>query len=330
MSYLKSYFSTIVILFFLIGSINFFVDPLWYFQGNQLTGINPSWNERLTKTNLFLHSQNKNYDCLIFGTSRVTLLNANSLQKNHCFNYSFSAGKIEEFIKYAQYIKRKRFDFHKIYVGVEPFKSTNFKKNTDSLINIMTDPQPVYQTYLFSWNTLWLSLKTIAIKYPHPRFYDQNFIGQVADWVPAYKPEKLKKRLDNNYNSCDLSKVELYKKLINIFPNAEFIGFIPPVSAWKVVNTRYAPGLLKCQLEGIHQLSKFFDVMYDFSIPSEETTRTDNTYDGSHYYPEVYNKIARTMEGNRSSFGIQVNEYTLVEYQKLYFRQLQSFLKAKK
>ncbi|BAZ31645.1 hypothetical protein NIES4074_41180 [Cylindrospermum sp. NIES-4074] len=93
-----------------------------------------------------------------------------------------------------------------------------------------------------------------------------------------------------------------------------------------VFNDSYARGILDCQLQGVYETSKIFDTIYDFSYPSEITIRTDNTYDGSHYYPVVYDQIAKVLEGDKSSFGIRINQYTLNEYQQFYRSQLKEFL----
>ena len=54
-------------------AINLLVDPLWHGAGNQLTHVNYAFNERLSKINLYLQRLGQ-YDCLILGSSRTTLL----------------------------------------------------------------------------------------------------------------------------------------------------------------------------------------------------------------------------------------------------------------
>ena len=53
--------------------VNCLVDPLWYLKGNVLTGVNYPFNERLATVIRFLPRLG-DYDCVIFGTSRGSLL----------------------------------------------------------------------------------------------------------------------------------------------------------------------------------------------------------------------------------------------------------------
>ncbi len=323
--YFKTYFTVVGVLLSSVGAINLAIDPLWYFNGNKLTNVNRRFNERLTKTNLFLHTDKYKYDCLIFGSSRLTLLNSKSLKKNVCFNYSFSSGKPEEFAKYATYAKEKGVNPKKVYVGIDAF---NFNLDHSRALKHkveVTEPKPVYQSYLLSLDTLEFSLKTITGigQLSEGRFYDQGFQGRVSNKVPQYKPKFSDKR---SKRKCDFSHVSYYKQIRQIFPNAEIIGYVPPISAWKVFNDNYARGLLDCQLEGIYQVAKSYDIAYDFSYPSNLTTRTDNTYDGSHYYPNVHDQIAKVLEGEKTNLGIRVNQYSLNQYQQFHKSKLKEFL----
>src|SRR6516225_2932352 len=54
-------------------AVNCLVDPLWYLRGNVLTQINYPFNERLAAMIRFLPRLD-DYDCVIFGTSRASLL----------------------------------------------------------------------------------------------------------------------------------------------------------------------------------------------------------------------------------------------------------------
>ena len=64
-------------------AVNCLVDPLWYLRGNVLTGINYPFNERLAEIIRFL-PRLQEYDCIIFGTSRASLLPEEKIQGYHC------------------------------------------------------------------------------------------------------------------------------------------------------------------------------------------------------------------------------------------------------
>lgn len=320
-AYLKTYFKVLAFMILTVGLINFTIDPLWYSQGNRLTGINPPWNERIQKTNLLLQHSSQDYNCLIFGTSRTTLLDTSLLKNDRCFNYSFSGGKVEEFVNYANYAKQKGFNPTKVYVEIEP-ESLNQKRKPREYEPV-TDPMPMYQAYFFSWNAFQLSIDTITKEYSFARLYNSNFQGRLAEDIPAYAP---KIEQDNDRRACDLSRIRFYQALKNTFPSASIIGFVAPVSAWFVFNEQYSPGLMNCQLAGIQQISQQFDAVYDFAVPSALTVRKDNTYDGNHYYPKVYEEIAAVLEGRQSEVGIRVDDYALADYQQLYGIRLRRFL----
>lgn len=324
-SYLKTYFTVLLTILLLVGLVNLAVDPLWYGQGNLITNVNPPWNERLAKTNLLLQNPQA-YDCLILGTSRATLLNSAFLQNNRCFNYAFSGGKPEELVNYAEYVKQQGISPSRVYVEIEP-SGLNRRAQSRQFAEV-TDPLPMYQAYLFSFDTFWLSLKTLAQDYSYARLYDHNFQVQLSEEIPRYQPEFDVENED--HLGCDPSRIQFYQSLRQIFSQAELIGFVAPVSVWRVYNMQYANGLLNCQLSGIHQLASTFDAIYDFSVPSPVTERTDNTYDGNHYYPAVFQQVAAVLEGRTTvrpeTFGMKVASNSLANYQSLYQRRMRSFL----
>jgi hypothetical protein len=86
-------------------AVNCLVDPLWYLRGNVLTEINYPFNERLSKLIRFLPRMN-DYDCMIFGTSRATLLPEEQAKGYRCFNMAVSDGQASEHLLFADYHPR--------------------------------------------------------------------------------------------------------------------------------------------------------------------------------------------------------------------------------
>ena len=128
--------------------------------------------------------------------------------------------------------------------------------------------------------------------------------------------------------SCDISRVEIYGKVKEIFPNAKLVGYVPPRSAWAVILETYDRNLTNCELEGIHKVSQIYDEMYDFSIPSSITKEPDNTYDGSHFTPEINDLVAEIMQGEKYDklFGVRVDNYSLNQYKSTYKMEMKKFL----
>ena len=105
-----------------VAGVNWLIDPLWYSHGNILTGKNFAFNERVTKTNLFLRTKDQeNYDCIILGSSRVTTLRASELSNNNCFNYALKGAEIPDFVSYANFLQEQKIDPKIVYVGVKDF-----------------------------------------------------------------------------------------------------------------------------------------------------------------------------------------------------------------
>ncbi|GAB4530261.1 MAG: hypothetical protein Tsb0014_12770 [Pleurocapsa sp.] len=308
-----------------VGGINWLVDPLWYSHGNLLTGRNFAFNERITKTNLFLRTKDKvDYDCLILGSSRAIALRPSNFQENQCFNYALKGGEIDDFINYSRALKEKGFNPKKVYIGVDGlnFVPKTRIKNPDFNLD-STKTQSPLQAYL-SADVFLFSIMTLLGVSPDPgNYYDRNF--EPADFAhpPVYKPTFYKPLPSQQ---CDLAPVTDFASLRDIFPNAEFIGYVPPRSAWSMVNDTYGRDLMDCYLTAFHQLSQIYDVMYDFSIPSEITKNPDHTFDGSHYSVEVNNEVAAILQGESDSFGIRINSHDFQEYRRLYFAKLREFL----
>ncbi|HEY9737900.1 MAG TPA: hypothetical protein V6D06_16525 [Trichocoleus sp.] len=307
-----------------VGTLDWLIDPLWYGGANRLTGKNFPFNERISKTNLFLNTDVKDYDCLILGSSRVTALNSSEFKEHKCFNYSFKGGWANDFINVAEFVKKQGFNPKIIYVGVDEF---NFVKQQD-VAGKAEDfgsyaTQSPYHAYLSS-NVLMFSVMTLAGSSPDPfNYYNENFEAvefpehpeYEAAFYPAEPPQE-----------CDLSRVERYQKIKEIFPDARIVGYVPPRSSWALVNETYNRNLMDCALEGFYQVSQIYDDMYDFSVPSDITLDPGNTYDGSHFTPQANAKVAAVLEGRDTGLALHVDELNLNTYKETFKSELKEFL----
>ena len=317
-----------IITFILLGSvaaINWAIDPLWYRHGNILTGKNFAFNERITKTNLFLRTKDEEkYNCIILGSSRVTALRASNFERDRCFNYALKGGEIPDFVNYAESLKKEGVDPEIVYIGVDGlnFVEKERKKQEPLNLDTLTTKSPI-EAYLSADVLLFSAMTLLGISPDPGNYYDRNF--EPVDFAdrPVYTPDFYKPASSQR---CDLSAVETFANLRNIFPNAKFIGYVPPRSAWSMVNDTYGRDLMDCYLIGFYKLSKSYDEMYDFSAPSRVTKNPSNTFDGSHYSVAVNNKIARILQGKEKNFGIRIDKYSFNEYRNLYRQKLKTFL----
>jgi hypothetical protein len=312
-----------------VAGINWSIDPLWYGHGNILTGKNFAFNERITKTNLFLRTKDREqYDCIILGSSRVTMLRASELTNYNCFNYSLKGAEITDFVSYANFLQEQNINPKIVYIGVDGFNFVEQERKEQPPISIDSlQTSSVLQAY-FSSDVLLFSAMTILGISPDPaNYYDQNF--EPVDFAnpPVYDAKFYKPA---SQQKCDLASVETFIGLQKFFPNAQFVAFVPPRSAWSMINDTYGRGLMDCELSAFHKLAQNYDAMYDFSIPSEVTKNPSNTFDGSHYSVKTNNRIAKILQGETDGdFGIRVDNYKFDDYRTAYRQKLRGFLAEK-
>ncbi|MEM9265234.1 MAG: hypothetical protein AAGA46_06885 [Cyanobacteria bacterium P01_F01_bin.13] len=321
------YGGTTAFILLVVGAINWAIDPLWYGQGNRITGRNYDFpDERTLKTNLFLNTKDKDYNCLILGSSRSNALRVSAFEGENCFNYSFKSGHIEEFSDYADFVKKQGIQPQKVYVGVDEFnflEEFNYQRRD---VSQLATGSP-FEAYLSS-GILLFSIKTLLDSAPDlSTYYDNAFEMQVLASTKAYEPS-LNESVPGQFVTCDLSKIELYKELREQFPNAEVIAYVPPRSAWKVVSETYKPQFLDCVLQGFHEVAQHYDGFYDFSIPSAITKNPEHTYDGSHFFPGITDEIAAILQGSSPSFGIEVSDMSFEDYTSAYKEAVYEFLKS--
>jgi hypothetical protein len=309
-----------------VAGINWLVDPLWYSHGNLLTGKNFAFNERITKTNLFLRTKDQEkYDCIIFGSSRVTPLRASALGNYNCFNYALKGGEIPDFMSFANSLQDHGVDPKIVYLGVDGLNFVEKERKEQPPMSIESLKTPsLLQAYLSSDVLLFSAMALLGVSPDPGSYYDANFEPVDFPNPPVYEgkfyePASLQK--------CDLSPVETFVGLKQFFPNAKFVAFVPPRSAWSIINDTYGRGLTDCELSAFYELSQHYDAMYDFSIPSTITKDPRNTFDGSHYSVIVNNRIAKILQGETDSdFGIRIDKYKFDDYRTAYRQELRNFL----
>ena len=95
--YLAVLASVVLVLAGLCLGVNVLFDPLWYFRGNRITGVNYAFNERVAKLNQLLPRLSE-YDCVMFGSSTTTLVPPPRIAGRPCFNMAFSGGVVSHFL----------------------------------------------------------------------------------------------------------------------------------------------------------------------------------------------------------------------------------------
>jgi len=291
-------------------AFNALVDPLWYFSGNQFKPVNFAFNERLSKVNLIAGHESE-YDCVIFGDSRATLLPEGAIQGHHCFNFAFSAGTIYEFVPYAHWLKARGLNPRLVIVGVSAgdFRTRDPSHNVPDFIDANSEPTPAFIKYL-STDILAMSWTTLFGSSPIDRFYNRSFQCQVAV-TSHYDPHKPIR--DQRAGTFDnRAPLEQYRALRQIFPDAEFIGYTPPISAYAILDYEKI-GWLASYTGALVNAASIFDRFWDASIPSPITIDPANTYDGTHYSSTVNIRIAQGLLSNLEPYAIDMKHITTDE-----------------
>ena len=321
LQYLIIIFLSALVVAILVFCINLFFDPLWYHEGNQLEELNYMFNERLSKTNQYLKRQpTTSFNCFIFGSSRTTLLNESLLDEPyHCFNFSFSGGRIQEFVAYAKWLKHRGEDPKYIILGIDDFNFVELDTeiNIPDFIKHHTNPPSIFFNY-FSIDALDMSFRLFVHSENDPKIYNGQFLGVVIPNPPRYHP-----KIFSTPHTMRKGAIGDYQELRMIYPTSVFIGYIPPISSW--ITASKSQEELNFFLNSVYTMSSFFHVLYDFSIPSEVTNNPENTYDGSHYFPYIQNAIVKSINNEPMAFGIQVNNIPREDYIDAYKIELSKF-----
>lgn len=313
---------------------NCLVDPLWYFQGNRLTHKNFAFNERQAKLNQLLRAPGQ-YDCLIFGSSRTTLLPASAFRGYRCYNLSFSGGQIEDFIAFAEYLHHVGMRPKLIIVGVDGFNFLSTGRDAPNIPDYVLKKQPspeFLRTYL-SIDSLHMSCRTVWDQSPLPRYYDEHFEALTRADAPRFRPEKSlqgegRRRTDSDERrkrGYRPDNAALYKRLVSVFPEARAIAYVPPISAWHISDME-KNGALDGYIDALSNTAPAFTAFIDFSVPSPITSRTDITYDGSHYHPSINLLIARALQSNTApDWGVDMKQMGFIDLTQRYQMALNDF-----
>jgi hypothetical protein len=322
-TYLATLVATIVVAVGAAFLLNAVVDPLWYFGGNKITPVNFAFNERISKPNLIAGHEG-NYDCVIFGDSRVTLLPEYRIAGHHCFNFAFSSGAPLQFVDYAEWLKARGFSPKLVIVGLSAgdFRSLPPSHNVPDFIKEKAAPESPFLAYL-SLDVLRMSQQTLFGTSPLDRIYDRDFHCRGAFVSRHYDPRVPIRDLHTGPFD-NRAPIAVYEKLKSIFPQAQFVGYASPLSAWAIAEYERI-GWLPSYTKALHDAAQVFDRFTDYSIPSAMTTDPAMTYDGTHYTEVANEKIAATLLSGGATEALDLKAMTEQEVIAAYQAQLRQY-----
>ncbi len=320
--------ATILLIVAACFTVNCLVDPLWYLAGNILTKINYPFNERLSKLNRLL-AHLADYDCVIFGTSRATLLPEDQIKGYRCFNLAFSDGQASEYLLYAEYLRQRHFGPRLIIVDVRRDELAGVVPDPDvpDFIRSGEAPPSLLGSYL-SLDALDFSIRTLRQDAPHHRFYDADFHAQleVRSKKHLYKPAVPIKPAPPPFD-VHPERAQLYVQLRQKFPAARAIAYLPPELAWRIAAFSLTGGF-DAYLAAVGTIASAYDEFLDFSYPSRLTLSTvpADTYDGSHYSRKANEPVLAGLLAGKSDLALDWHRQDAAEIAALYHQRLADFI----
>ena len=322
--YLATFAAVVLVLAGSCLGANLVIDPLWFFRGNRVTGVTYAFNERVAKLNQLL-PRLKDYDCVMFGSSTTTLVPPPPLAGHRCFNLAFSGGVVSEFLVYAKYLRARGFAPKVLIVGVDgfDFEGPTLKLNVPDFVKAGDDPPPAWKTYL-SVDAFVFSFRTVFGLFPNRRQYDRDFRCHIiARKTPYEAPAKLEAQAPPP--TLHPERADLYAELRRLFPEARALAFVAPNAGWSIAQHQL-DGNLDAYLDGLGRTAAWFDGFLDFSIPSEITISTTNTYDGVHFADAVNDHTRGALASGDPSPGIDWKREPAAAIKAVYAERIDRFV----
>lgn len=329
-SFLVKFTILTAIFLFIIGGINFYIDPLWMFSHrNELNDFQKDFNERQQKTNLIAFSR-FDYDGLLLGSSRVTYMDQHDFKKMRVFNYSVSNMSVQEYSSIIEYAKQKnKKDFKAIYIGVDFFKSSINQSNTPLTIApyVNTTEEPFYRIKnLLSFSTFRYSIHNAKASYLNEisdlRNYNRENTANAPEMSLEIKQKQTEEKVIKFRNEFYGKSYEYNQNYKNIFmelkqnnPNTTFIIFTTPISA-HLFQALVDEGRLIDYERWLTDLVDVFGGVFNFMYPNSVTSNLNNYFDGHHFYPHIGTNIINRMTNPNdpdlpTDFGVWVTQENL-------------------
>ena len=309
--------------------LNCLIDPLWYLGGNKLTEINYAFNERLSKLNQFL-PQLKKYDCVIFGTSRATLLPEDQAEGYRCLNLAISDGQSSEYLLYADYLIQRGFAPRLMIVDIRREELVGAVKAPEvpDFVRTGEAPPSIFATYL-SLDALNFSIRLLRRDSPHHRYYDPDFHArlEVRSKRRYYNPTVPITPMLAPFD-VHPERAALYIQLRQKFPKARAIAYLPPESTWRIAAFSLTGGVFDTYLALIGNIAAAYDQFLDFSFPSPltESKAPADTYDGSHYSREANERVLAGLLANKSDLALDWRGQDAATIAALYRQRVAQFI----
>ncbi len=328
---------------FLVGVINYVIDPYYIFHSNFLK-VNEYINERYNKIEYLKNAHNK-YNSYIFGSSRASCLVNEDFEKyiknSRFYNMTMSVATLSEEDKILRYMINNRYKIKNIILSVDMDINLHYTFHNNDYLRynhyLITKESPVlfYYRYLsaFSYKVMWDKIKVNLgkkEKTPHA-FYDLENSGRFFFKTEEEKIAKdpigyiksLKELNINKVSRTIILKEEIFKQNMNAFRdivslckkhNINLIVLIPPHN-YNIMNKMD----IKSYFTLLKEMAKIYP-FWDFSGYNKVTENNRYFYESTHFRPLVSPWIAQRIFENRGIEGF--GEY-------VDFKNIENYLKKK-
>lgn len=323
--------------------INIIIDPMLKFGTNVIDRTFSASLEREQKTNLIYRTA-KNYDSILFGSSRATFINQNNFLNMKVFNYAVSSERLSEFKPYLDFFRDlKDKEPKNIILGLDFYHTNGFID--DDFSNFQRPEYYIRQTrsfeYLFSLifssDLLKSSIKSISkTSYEEP-YYDNSFIkfqNKVSEKTRLERYQSnIKGHLKANFGDKYFwnSKVfDEYREIKESYPNSKIIAFTQPITSELFATYMKKAGHFENYKKWIKGLVEIYGEIYCFMGINNITTNLENYPDDDHYYPEIGKIIAYKLstmdfDSEPKDFGVIVNKNNVDEFLEFQAKQLENY-----
>lgn len=312
--------AALALLLALVGGLNWLIDPLWYAHGNRLTGRNFAFNERIAKVNLLRRTAGEDWDCLILGSSRVTMLRPSGFEGMRCFNFALKGAEAPEELAYGRFARDLGLRPAHLFVAVDDFNFVD-KKETARRAQPRVDGTPSAWHAFFSTDVLTFSLMTLAGVSPDINYYDRNYEQQPLRAPTPFEPRVI----DKPDLACSTHHLQTFRQIRALFPQARAVAYAPPMSPWYQFSDVYLRNLLDCTLDAFHAVAQDYDAFLDFGVPSTLTLDNRHTHDGTHFSPEANDVVAQRLQRPAPDVAIDVKPLSRVQYREIVRARLRAF-----
>ena len=320
--FIKNILVIVGILLFFISTINFIVDPLYYWKiTKKIDFKRRDFDERVQKTN-YLANIDNNYNAVLLGNSRSTYIDTKKFNLGvNIYNYSVNAMSVYEYEQVIlNFIELTGKEPEKILIGIDPF---DFKgDNTNRLKYILEETKDNTLKYknLFSSDVFLFSIKsiikTIKTKFDYydrkQRYYDNNLTkgNNLENRISNKKYISIKK--DKNLYKVDKNLFKEYERLKNKFSNSEFIIYCLPFHKDLIQNWKKDKLFNEKNKYFLENITSIFEKVYYFNYINNYNSSYSNYYDKYHFYPYLGNilasKISDLYNNKKSDFGYILNK----------------------